>query len=343
MVRPVWNPGAFQSAGIKRPFFEGWYYKLVSRNRREALALIPGIAVGKNGKSAFLQIFDGTSLEYRFIPYPAPLFKPHPRRFDITLGEHHFSDREITLAHRDCSLTLEGHLEIEHISPWPVKAFSPGAMGWYGLLPVMEDYHGVLSLDSPVKGTLQVDSRRYNFDGGRCYIEKDWGSGFPSAWIWMQCNHFQQEGVSVTFSLARIPWRRHWFSGFIIGILLEGRLYRFCTYTGARFESLQLTRETDGSGEDHTGFEARIRSGTILGKGRYSLHLKVQGGPKRALQAPVEGAMRSSVEESLSARCCMTLTDDRQGGRILFQGDGDRAGLEISGDIQQIIGDLAIP
>ncbi len=358
-MRPIWNPGAFQSAAVKKPFFEGWYYKLVSKNCKEALAIIPGIAVGRERKSAFLQIYDGTSLDYRFIPYPLPLFTPVAGRFDFTLGDHHFSDKEVRLSHRDCSLTLDGRIEIDALSPWPVRLLSPGAMGWYGLLPVMENYHGVLSMDSPVNGSLRIDSKRYNFDGGRCYIEKDWGSGFPSAWIWLQCNHFEQEGVSLTFSLAKIPWHGKWFSGFIIGLLLKGKLYQFCTYSGARFEELRLlpnghsggsgggggsggSSEADG---EYPGFEAVIRSGPFFGKGRYILQLQVLGGPKRALQAPIEGAMRSSVEESLSARCRITLKEKASAGKgmqTLFEGEGERAGLEISGDLNELIGNLIL-
>jgi tocopherol cyclase len=329
--RPVWNPAAYQSSGKKGAFFEGWYFKLISADRREALALIPGVSVSPSGKQAFLQIFDGSTLEYRFIPYPFESFKPGPSTFDIALAEHRFSESGISLAHRDCSLFLDGALRFGPLSPWPVTLFSPGAMGWYGLLPFMEDYHGVLNMDTSLDGELKVDGSRYNFDGGRCYIEKDWGSGFPSAWIWMQCNSFEIPGVSITFSLARIPWKKRWFSGFIIGVLFEGRLIPFCTYNGARFRRLELT--------DSGGFSGHLHQGP------YRLELEVQGGAKRALQAPLEGAMRSSVEESLSARCFMRLSRKKNGsspaGNLLFQGEGERAGLEISGDMEPILRSLA--
>lgn len=327
MSRPVWTPGAFQSANVRRPFFEGWYYKLVSADRSDALVLIPGVAVSPEGGKAFLQLYDGTSLEYRFIPYPMTAFRPEPGRFDISLADHRFSDSEIRLNERDCSLLLEGTVRIGGTTPWPVSPLSPGAMGWYGLLPFMEDYHGVLSMDSPIDGSLRIDGTSYNFDGGRCYIEKDWGSGFPSAWIWMQCNHFRTTGLSVSFSLARIPWRRRWFSGFIVGVRCEGRFFRFCTYTGARFEKLAL----DGKG----GYEAVLRSG------RHRLELSVEGGPKREIQAPLEGAMRSSVEESVSARCALRLSVRNRGKElILAEEEGERAGLEIAGDLDQVIRSL---
>ncbi|MCK7537696.1 MAG: tocopherol cyclase family protein [Marinilabiliales bacterium] len=35
-----------------------------------------------------------------------------------------------------------------------------------------------------------------DFSGGRGYIEKDWGHSFPSAYVWMQSNHFQLARIS---------------------------------------------------------------------------------------------------------------------------------------------------
>ncbi len=327
MRRPVWNPAAFQSANTVNPFFEGWYFKLVSADRSEALVLIPGVAVSPSEKKAFLQLYDGSTLEYRFIPYPFEEFRPEPGVFSFCLAGHRFSASGISLSQNECSLLLDGSVSFGEHAPWPVSFLSPGAMGWYGLLPFMEDYHGVLSMDTGIEGRLRIDGSSYNFDGGRCYIEKDWGSGFPSAWIWLQCNHFRSVGASITFSLARIPWKKRWFSGFIIGFMLDGKLLRFCTYTGARFESLVLN--------DRGGFHA------LLKKGAYRLEIEVEGGPKRTLQAPLEGAMRSSVEESLSARCSLKLTERRKGrDRILFEEEGERAGLEISGDLSPIIRSL---
>ncbi len=49
--------------------------------------------------------------------------------------------------------------------------------------------------------------------GGRGYLEKDWGTAFPQAYVWMQSNHFEVPGVSLVASTALIPWRRAAFRG----------------------------------------------------------------------------------------------------------------------------------
>ena len=52
-------------------------------------------------------------------------------------------------------------------------------MGWYGYLPTMECFHGILSIDHKLKGALSIDDKKISFNNGRGYIEKDWGRNFP--------------------------------------------------------------------------------------------------------------------------------------------------------------------
>ena len=85
-----------------------------------------------------------------------------------------------------------------------------------------------------------INDRSVDFSGGRGYIEKDWGMTFPRAYIWMQSNHFQRAGVSLTASVATIPWLTGWFRGFLVGLLVEGILYRFTTYLGSKINQLSV-------------------------------------------------------------------------------------------------------
>jgi hypothetical protein len=79
-------------------------------------------------------------------------------------------------------------------------------MGPYSFAPFMECNHGILSMDHRLSGSLTVDEDTAAYVGGRGYIEKDWGRGFPSGYIWTQSNHFEEEEVSISASVARIPW-----------------------------------------------------------------------------------------------------------------------------------------
>ena len=54
-------------------------------------------------------------------------------------------------------------------------------MGWYAYLPIMECYHGILSMDHELSGELIYNGDFLAFNKGRGYIEKDWGKNFPTS------------------------------------------------------------------------------------------------------------------------------------------------------------------
>src|SRR5690349_1675576 len=64
-LRGVRHPEAFHGHGVERGFFEGWYIKLVSADRAQRWAVIPGVFRGLAGDSerdeAFVQVLDGLS------------------------------------------------------------------------------------------------------------------------------------------------------------------------------------------------------------------------------------------------------------------------------------------
>lgn len=117
-----------------------------------------------------------------------------------------------TSAHRDVGSCL---------GQAPATVTSPGIMGWYAWMPVMECYHGVVSFSQDLSGSLSLDGGRLTFDGGRGYLEKDWGRAFPTGYIWMQSNHFTRPGACLVASVAVIPWRRTQFRGFIVGFRVD--------------------------------------------------------------------------------------------------------------------------
>ena len=63
-LRAIWKPELYHGWGKKNKFFEGWYYKIISKDQDYAFAFIPGIAMDENGiKQAFIQILDGKKLK----------------------------------------------------------------------------------------------------------------------------------------------------------------------------------------------------------------------------------------------------------------------------------------
>lgn len=301
--------------GQRPPFFEGWYFKVVDPTGRHRFAFIPGI-FWSSRPHAFIQVLDGASGAAFYHDYPVEAFTIPEDRFDLRVGESRFTLDQINLSIDKPEQRITGGLQLTDRAPWPVTLTAPGIMGWYAWVPIMECYHGVVSLDHTLHGSLTIDGREIDFTGGRGYIEKDWGRSFPEAWIWFQSNHFEEVGTSLTASIAIIPWGPTTFPGFIIGLWHESRLYRFATYTGAKTERLAVT--------DHN-------IDWIVGDKEYQLSLIVtqgSGSQFGLLKGPDIAEMGKRVAETMSATVAVKLTA-RRTGRVLFEGQGQYAGLEV--------------
>jgi hypothetical protein len=193
-------------------------------------------------------------------------------------------------------------------------------MGWYAWMPFMECYHGVVSFGHTLSGRLEFEGQNLDFEGGRGYIEKDWGQAFPSGYVWMHTNHFADPSVSLMASVAIIPWLRGSFPGVLIGLKHGDELHRFATYTGAKLQELTVDDE-----------HVRL---TVVGKpGTLEIRSTRPGGA--FLHAPVRTEMHKRVEETLYAEVSLRLTDP--GGRALLDDLGTSAGLEVHGDIDRLI------
>ena len=229
------HPEAFHGKDSRSPYFEGWYHKLVSKTKR-SIVIIPGMYRSGEDKNefAFIMIFDGNSGDVHFERFSIDNFISKTAAYDTGIGKNHFSKDEIILDIRSESFSIRGSVNFSSVTPWPVTLLEPGCMGWYSYLPIMECYHGILSMNHSLSGELSMNGENLNFDAGVGYIEKDWGRNFPQSWIWAQANHFEKENVSLSASIAKIPLLGTRFAGFIVGLLINNKLYRFTTYRSAK-------------------------------------------------------------------------------------------------------------
>ncbi len=330
-LRGARHPEAFHGRGAGRPFFEGWYVKLVSADRAHRWAVIPGVFRGDGrgdmpADEAFVQVLDGVAGRSWYHRFDPEEFAASDRRFEVRVGGNIFDSDGATLDLPQ----LRGRISYATaLQPWPVTLREPGIMGWYGLVPFMECFHGVVSFGHDLGGTLQVEGREVDFGGGRGYIEKDWGQAFPAGYVWLASNHIDAVGVgivggvtdaSLVASVAIIPWLRGSFRGSIVGLRHGGRLYRWTTYNRSR--ERRLTIDDD-----------RVRWSMAGPDGRLDLEAeRVRGG---LLHAPLRTAMHQRVEETLDARVMIRHTD--AAGCVLLEGVGTCAGLEVFGDTTRLL------
>jgi hypothetical protein len=318
------NPASYHGHGKRPPFFEGWYYKVVDAHERRRYAVIPGIFTSDDpgNHHAFVQVLDGHSGVATYHRYPAEDFWAAEGFLDLRIGPNRFREDSIALNIASPERTVRGELVFDSLSPWPVRLTSPGIMGWYAWVPFMECYHGVVSLDHSITGTLTIDGATIDFTGGRGYTEKDWGQAFPRAWIWFQTNHFGQPGISLTASVAIIPWVRTSFAGFIIGLWHGGQLYRFATYTGARTVRLELE-----DGQVLWAVQDR----------KHRLEMRAIRAAGGLLQAPTPEDMGRRIAETLNSAVEVRLLAASGGSwQEVYAGTGKHAGLEAVGDLDQL-------
>jgi hypothetical protein len=329
-IRGLWRPEAFHYGhrvraprAVSPAVFEGWYLKLVDRERHHPLALIPGVFLGDEAH-AFVQVLDGATGKAWYHRYAVEEFEARTDCFAARVGPSRFSSEGMSLRIEPKlpgAPALSGRLTLGPLSAWPVTAFSPGVMGPYGFTPFMQCYHGILSLDHSLAGELVFGDELLSFDGGRGYIEKDWGRSFPLGYVWTQSNHFDREGVSVTASVATIPWLTGAFRGFLVGLLIDGELHRFTTYTGATIENLHV---------DSSGVEL------VLVDRRHRLEIRAHRTEGAMLLAPYEGQMLERVAETMNSEIELCFRE-RDGARI-YEGTGRSACLEAQGDLARITG-----
>ncbi len=308
----ITHPYLFQGKYKRDNYFEGWYFKITDSKREHTYAIIPGISLERNDTHAFIQILDMNNKVSNF-HYDINEFSYNPAKFEFMIGDNYFSKSRIRLNLNGDGISIQGDLFFCDIIEYPRTAFNPGVMGWFHFVPGMECHHDIISIQHEIKGRLKINGSKAVFNGGKGYIEKDWGSSMPQSWVWFQSNHFGADDVSLSLSIAKIPLMRGSFTGFIVLFRYKERLIMFTTGNGARISEL--------SGNNNV---LRI----AVKDCRFRLDLRISNsGRGGQIKAPVNGQMSRSITESLDAAVRIRLSD--RTGRILYEGAGTNGGLEI--------------
>lgn len=322
-LRNVWRPWNFHyHRFLSKPSdcFEGWYFKIVDASGEHPYAFIPGVFMGAADRHAFVQVLDGSKGHSWYHRYDVNDFKPDSDRFDVSVGGTRFHAQGIEFDINNDEQKLTGEIKLGPWSTWPVTTFSPGVMGPFSFLPFMECNHGILSMDHHVSGELVIDGKSINFDDGSGYMEKDWGRGFPAGYVWTQSNRFDRPGISVSASVAKIPFLGTAFRGFLVAILVDGTLHRFTTYNGGYIESLHLTE---------THLEITIRNRT------HRLEINSEKTEGALLMAPYEKQMLERVAETMTSTVQVRFTE-RKSGNLIYEGTGENGCLEVQGELDFI-------
>jgi hypothetical protein len=305
-----------QGKNKHRRYFEGWYFKCISADRKHAIAIIPGMAIDPQGKKhAFIQVINAVNGKTWYHHFPYSEFSARSDDFDVEIENNGFNALGLSLNVDTGEGSIKGRLTFDNVHPFPSGSKNPGIMGPFGVLPFMECYHAIIHLYHEIKGDIELDGEILNFNGGVGYIEKDYGRSFPKTYLWLQASHFETRNASFVFSRANIPFLGMEFPGFFAYFTdFKGITRRFATYNRSRLVKWEVDKEMGSC------------AGELEGPaGALAFSAKMAGGG--TLRAPVDGLMDREITESITAAVWVRLTD--QQGVVLFESTSSEAGMEI--------------
>lgn len=293
-------------------YFEGWYFKNSFENT--TISFIPGLNIENKNKSCFIQIITNSNSYY--IPYKFDDFHFSYNPFYIQIQNNYFSEDKIILDINDKNIKISGTLYFTNSIKLKKKFLCPNIMGPFSYFPSMECNHAILSLTHYINGSLKVNNQTYTFKNGKGYIEKDWGTSFPSAYTWCQGNNFSNNlNASLFLSIATIPLKFLTFKGFICVLYFNEKEYRFTTYNGSKIEKYNYQKNFID---------------ICLTNKNYKLSVKAKNKDFSKLLAPQNGNMSIHVSESINSELEVILQENNN---IIFKDTSINCGLEIKGNI----------
>lgn len=295
----------------KKDYFEGWYYKLLNLDGSVTLSLIPGVSKSVEDPHAFIQVINNHNHQTYYIRYPLSSFKFQSAPFMITIDQNSFTRNQIILSIKDV-VDLEGVINLGEWTMIDESLYAPNIMGPFAYLPWMECYHGVMSLRHDLNGVLMLNDEVLSFDDGIGYLEKDYGSSFPSRYIWIHSNMPKIQN-SLFFSYAKIPFGLFQFNGLICILEIAGKQHRFATYNNSKVTHVKI--------EDTVFIEIK--------KGSDVLRLTLSNHLSHPLVAPKKGDMNQIIYESLDGTVHASLYHH---DHFVWEGLFDFVASEISGN-----------
>lgn len=296
----------------KDKYFEGWYYKFVTKDQTLTLSLIPGISKNKIDPHAFIQVIinKDNHIQTEYVRYNISDFSYDYNDNVVHISDSAFGQKQVFID-INSDLKVKGQINMGDFTPIKTSLISPSIMGFFEYLPLMECNHDVVSMNHHVRGNLEINDQSFSFNQGKGYIEKDYGKSFPEKYVWIQSNHFSRKDVSIMVSYATIPYLGLRFKGFIINLVIADKEYRFSTYN---FSKIKVIDKSD----KHIIL--------TINKGQFSLYIKAENKDTIKLPSPKEGLMNQHIKEGLSGYVHIRLKKKTQ---TVIDDIGYSAGIEI--------------
>lgn len=305
----IQHPECFLSRN-KKEYFEGWYYKQVFQEEGFSFSVIPGVCQNKKESFAFIQMIHSQYGTFQF-EFPIDAFSYQDNPFEIKIGNNIFSKEKMMLDLEEKEFNIKGSFSFHDLTLIKTTSYAPNMMGPFAYLPFLECYHGVISLDHVVTGSLTWGDSHHTNLVGRGYIEKDSGTSFPSRYLWCQCNHFATERISLFLAIATVPIGIIPMPGHICSCYVGEKEYRFATYYASRVSQTKINEHT---------YEV------VLTSRNHRLEITMEADQFHVLKAPTKSTMQRDIQETLLGKVSFRLWEK---GKLIAKEKGEYAGIEV--------------
>ena len=273
----------------KASAFEGWFCKIDDWKNELMFSVIWGYSTNQKSKHAFIQFQDTISHGSSYISYPLDELNWKTEPFVLQIGKNELS---LTCMHLDLELQgipVRGDLFFRNLAPIKKSILKPNIMGLLSYFP-NQCNHAIISMSHKVTGDLKIGDQLCKIQDAYGYMEKDWGTGFPKEYVWLQANNWEKS--SVVFSYATVPILGKYAKGFFLVLHHNSKEYRFSSIEGSKLSDFQVSKDS---------FSATIEKRGIR------LTLKVKQTNPVDLVSPERGEMKSYIKESLEGSLELTL------------------------------------
>lgn len=255
-------------------YFEGWYHWL--HCEQGTLVIIFAISKAEPDTEYLIQVYDTFTHQSRAWYFSSVIISDEP--FLVKMGENELSEKGVSLRLDDLHVDLQFH-EFEKLKK---SCYAPTIMGPLAYAKKMQCVHAILSMRHYVEGWIQYEGQQIHCYG-QGYMEKDWGSVFPSSYVWCMGQYGER---SFVMALANVPLWNTEFQGMFAVVHDGGEEIRFASYYGAIVHH-----------EEHQRMhKIAVHQGIML------LYVKIISGKTGKLKAPAEDGMSAVIEESIESR-----------------------------------------